>query len=120
MKLARLLKAYTFEQFYFGSLSVSVSEKVKEKMEGRLVQSQPPMSNVKFHWVCLFNWCEDEPKPFECVVREATKGIIPESWFSKPLSEENRQQKATFRPMDSQMSVFAKIEFGKRIQLAIT
>ena len=80
-----------------------------------MVQSQPPpLSDVTFHWVCLFNWCEDDAEPFEIFVRETTKGIIPESWFSKPLSDLNRQQKATFSPIDCNvMSVFAKIEFGK-------
>ena len=83
-------------------------------MEARLVQSQPVSSDVEYHWVCLFNWCENDPTPFDIYVREITKGVIPESWFLKPLSEENRQQKATFRSIDSKvMSVFGKIEFGK-------
>ena len=85
-------------------------------MESRIVQSQPPIgSGVRYHWVCLFNWCENDPNPFEVYVREISKGIIPESWFSKPLSDENRQQKAVFKSIDSRvMSVFGKIEFGKQ------
>ena len=47
-------------------------------------------------------------------VREITRGYIPESWFSKPLSDRHRQQKAKFEPIgDKIMSVFGKIEFGK-------
>ena len=91
-------------------------------MAERLVQSQPASagSEVNYHWVCLFNWCENDPNPFSIYVRETTHGIIPESWFSKPLSDANRQQKAVFKPMQSQvMSVFAKIEYGKKDNLLL-
>ena len=87
-------------------------------MDPRLVQSQPASvgSETTYHWVCLYNWDENDPNPFHIYVREVTKGIIPESWFAKPFSEENRQQKATFHPMKSRtMSVFAKIEYGTKI-----
>ena len=83
-------------------------------MENRLVQSQPPMSDINYHWICLFNWCENDPNPFDIYVRENANGVIPESWYSKAISVENRHQRATFKPMNSQtMYVFAKIEFGK-------
>ena len=86
----------------------------------RLVQSQPApgRSEVSYHWVCLFNWSEDDPKPFKIYLRENTVGIIPESWFTKPLSDANRQQKATFKPLGSKiMSVFGKIEYGTYVNL---
>ena len=88
-----------------------------KKMDLRQVQSQPPAinrgSDVNYHWICIFNWCENDPRPFEIHVREVTKGYIPESWFKKPLSAENRQQKASFKPFGKKiLSVFCKIEFG--------
>ena len=82
----------------------------------RLVQTQPPRtgSECKFHWICLFSWCENHPEPFEIYVREATRGYIPDSWFNKPLSESHRHQKARFEPFgDQHFSVFCKIEYGK-------
>ena len=87
-------------------------------MDERQVQSQPAAinhgSDINYHWVCFFNWSENEPKPFEIYVREATSGFIPDSWFSKPLSDRNRQQKAKFQPFGNKVfTVFAKIEFGK-------
>ena len=84
--------------------------------EIRLVQSQPASCNrsrVNYHWICFFNWCENDQNPFHIHVREATQGIIPESWFAKPLEEGIRQKKASFEPVDnSVMSVFCKIEYG--------
>ena len=85
-------------------------------MDTRLVQSQPPRTNgseCKYHWICLFNWCENDPDPFQIYVREITRGYIPESWFNKPLSETHRHQKAKFEPFGDQIfSVFCKIEYG--------
>ena len=85
-------------------------------MDPRLVQSQPASSHrpaTNYHWVCLFNWCENDQEPFQMYARETTRGFIPESWFSKPLSEQHRQQKATFEPFGNKiLSVFAKIEYG--------
>ena len=88
----------------------------------RLVQSQPPAvnggSNIRYHWVCFFTWCENEPNPFDLHVREITVGYIPESWFTKPLSEHCRHQKAQFPPIGKDtMSVFCKVEYGKTQKL---
>ena len=83
----------------------------------RLVQSQPPGLNgsaIVYHWVCFFNWCENDPDPFQIHVREVTEGYIPGSWFTKPLSANCRHQKAVFEPLGTEeMSVFCKIEYGK-------
>ena len=85
-------------------------------MKTRMVQSQPASkgSEVRYHWVCLFNWDEHDPEPFVIHVREATVDYIPSSWFSKPIEERHRQQKARFDQFQGKiMSVFCKIEESK-------
>ena len=89
-------------------------------MDPRLVQSQPASvgngSEINYHWICFFDWCEDNPSPFYIHVWEATVGYIPETWFTKPLNDDCRQQKASFKPFGKKvLSVFAKIEFGKNL-----
>ena len=84
----------------------------------REIQSQPAptCADINYHWVCFYDWCEDNPMPFHIHVREVTVGCIPESWFTKALNENCRQQKATFRPFGEKvLSVFCKIEHGKRL-----
>ena len=88
----------------------------------RQVQSQPAPTRtaIDYHWICFFDWCEDNPVPFHIHVREVTLGHIPESWFTKPLNEECRQKKFKIRPFGQKMlSVFCKIEHGKRMQLLL-
>ena len=82
----------------------------------RLVQSQPAIfrPKINFHWICLFDWDENNENPFEIHLREVSNGIIPDSWFDKPLREECRFQKAKFKTLGSRVfSFFCKIEYGK-------
>ena len=81
----------------------------------RLVQSQPSAkSGPRYHWVCLYDWDENNAEPFEIYVREVSEGIIPQSWFNKPLQGNSRFQKASFKSLNNKVySFFCKIEYGK-------
>ena len=77
------------------------------------------ISNTEYFWVILFNWSEDNPKPFQVVVREVfTETDIPLSWFERKLTSSKRHQKAMLSPFGNEIfSVFGKIEKGIRLIL---
>ena len=77
-------------------------------------QSNVSASEREYFFVCLFEWSENNPKPFFVVVREIfSTDEIPESWFTKKLTEEHRQKKTTFLSLKGKiLSVFCKCQKG--------
>ena len=73
------------------------------------------LSGREYFFVCLFEWSEDNPKPFFVVVREIfSSEEIPESWFTKKLTSFHRQQKTEFLSLEGKiLSVFCKCEKGR-------
>ena len=79
------------------------------------------LSDTEYFWVILFNWSEDNPKPFEIYVCEIfSETDIPSSWFQRKLTQSKRHQKARLSPFGENIfSVFGKIEKGKLALLEI-
>ena len=83
-------------------------------MAGCSQESNLSVLDREYFFVILFEWSENNPNPVFVVVRDCfAAGEIPDSWFTKKLQEEHRQQKTSFLSLKNRVfSVFAKCEKG--------
>ena len=56
--------------------------------------AQGNLSDSEYFWVVLFSWYEDNPRPFQVIVREVfSEKDIPVAWFQRKLTPSKRHQK---------------------------
>lgn len=71
-------------------------------------------SVFNYHRVLLFNYNVQCRKPFASYNRNMFVEEIPQSWFSGPLTPQNRRKVLSLSSLGGgRFSVFAKIEMGE-------